>query len=36
MAAWNRKGDRLLSFESKFVGGMLQRGYPREFADSVL
>jgi error-prone DNA polymerase len=33
MAAWKRKGDRLLSFEDKFIGGMIERGYQREFAE---
>jgi len=32
MAAWKRKGDRLLRFESRFVGGMLARGYDRAYA----
>jgi error-prone DNA polymerase len=32
MAAWKRKGDRLLKFEDRFVGGMLERGYTEEFA----
>ncbi len=32
MAAWKRKGDKFLQFESKFVEGMLSRGYQREFA----
>ncbi|MBL0922103.1 MAG: error-prone DNA polymerase [Phycisphaerales bacterium] len=33
MAAWKRKGDALRAFEGQFIGGMLQRGYPREFAE---
>jgi error-prone DNA polymerase len=33
MAAWKRKGDRLLSFEDKFIGGMIERGYQRDFAE---
>src|SRR5690606_607635 len=33
MAAWKRKGDRLLSFRDRFVGGMLRNGYQREFAE---
>ncbi len=32
MAAWKRKGDKFLMFEDKFIGGMLARGYPRDFA----
>jgi error-prone DNA polymerase len=33
MAAWKRQGDQFARFEAKFVNGMLERGYPREFAD---
>jgi len=33
MAAWKRKGDKFHRFESKFVNGMLERGYQREFAE---
>ncbi|HWB19365.1 MAG TPA: error-prone DNA polymerase, partial [Phycisphaerales bacterium] len=33
MAAWKRKGDKFLAFESKFVGGMMARGYERDFAE---
>ncbi|MEE4299333.1 MAG: error-prone DNA polymerase, partial [Pseudomonadales bacterium] len=33
MAAWKRKGDQLEKFERKFLTGMLERGYPREFAE---
>jgi error-prone DNA polymerase len=32
MAAWKRKGDRLLAFEERFVGGMLANNYPPDFA----
>ncbi len=32
MAAWKRKGDKFLAFESRFVNGMLSNGYEREFA----
>ncbi len=34
MAAWRRKGG-LGEFEQKLVNGMLERGYTREFADSI-
>lgn len=34
MAAWRRKGG-LEHFHDRVVGGMLARGYPREFADRV-
>jgi error-prone DNA polymerase len=33
MAAWRRKGDRLQQFRTRFIGGMLQRGYERDFAE---
>jgi error-prone DNA polymerase len=33
MATWKRKGDSIGAFEDKFIGGMLARGYEREFAD---
>jgi error-prone DNA polymerase len=33
MAAWKRNGNKLLKFEDKFVGGMLARGYQREYAE---
>jgi error-prone DNA polymerase len=33
MAAWKRKGNQIARFEAKFIGGMLERGYEREFAD---
>lgn len=33
MAAWKRRGDQLASFEGKFINGMLERGYRREFAE---
>jgi error-prone DNA polymerase len=32
MAAWKRKGDQIARFESKFINGMLQRGYECDFA----
>ncbi len=32
MAAWKRKGDRLLRFEGRFIGGMLSNGYTEVFA----
>ncbi|MCC6661132.1 MAG: error-prone DNA polymerase [Phycisphaerales bacterium] len=32
MAAWKRKGDRLLKFEDRFIRGMLDKGYAEEFA----
>ena len=34
MAAWKRKGG-LEPFEQRLVQGMLERGYPREFAEGV-
>ena len=34
MAAWKRKGG-LEKFEGKLIAGMLERGYTREFADSI-
>lgn len=34
MAAWRRKGG-LGNFQQKLIGGMLERGYTREFADSI-
>ena len=34
MAAWKRKGG-LEKFEDKLIAGMLERGYAREFADSI-
>jgi error-prone DNA polymerase len=33
MAAWKRKGDLIYRFGQKLIGGMMQRGYPREFAE---
>ncbi|MDY7108586.1 MAG: hypothetical protein SYC29_08105 [Planctomycetota bacterium] len=33
MAAWKRKGDKLKQFRSRFIDGMLQRGYERDFAE---
>ncbi len=33
MAAWKRKGHRLLAFEDRFVGGMLKNGYEPDFAN---
>jgi error-prone DNA polymerase len=32
MAAWKRKGDRLLAFEGRFLHGMKENGYEAEFA----
>ena len=32
MAAWKRKGDRLLAFENRFIGGMIANGYAPDFA----
>jgi error-prone DNA polymerase len=34
MAAWKRRGG-LERFEGKLIAGMLERGYSREFADSI-
>ena len=34
MAAWRRKGS-LGTFQDKLIRGMLERGYTREFADSI-
>lgn len=34
MAAWRRKGG-LGTFQDKLIKGMLERGYTREFADSI-
>jgi error-prone DNA polymerase len=34
MAAWKRKGG-LEPFRERLVHGMLERGYPREFADAI-
>lgn len=34
MASWGKNGN-LMKFEHKFIGGMLQRGYPKEFADRL-
>ncbi len=34
MAAWKRKGG-LEPFEERLVQGMLERGYPREFAEAI-
>lgn len=33
MAAWKRKGDDIHRFGQRLISGMLQRGYPREFAE---
>ncbi|MEC9374716.1 MAG: OB-fold nucleic acid binding domain-containing protein [Planctomycetota bacterium] len=33
MAAWKRKGDKIAQFGVKLIDGMLERGYPREFAE---
>jgi len=32
MAAWKRKGDKLLAFERPFIDGMLANGYTPEFS----
>ncbi|MGH8674606.1 MAG: OB-fold nucleic acid binding domain-containing protein, partial [Burkholderiales bacterium] len=34
MAAWKKKGG-LEPFEERLIRGMLERGYPREFAESI-
>ena len=33
MAAWKRKGDKLQQFRNRFISGMLDRGYERDFAE---
>ena len=33
MAAWRRRGDQMERFGVRLVKGMIDRGYPREFAD---
>ncbi|MGP1346838.1 MAG: error-prone DNA polymerase [Phycisphaerales bacterium] len=33
MAAWKRKGDAIFRFGQKIIAGMIERGYPREFAE---
>ncbi|MFG0330623.1 MAG: OB-fold nucleic acid binding domain-containing protein [Phycisphaerales bacterium] len=33
MAAWKRKGNLIARFGEKLIAGMLERGYPREFAE---
>ncbi|MEQ8770449.1 MAG: error-prone DNA polymerase [Phycisphaerales bacterium] len=33
MAAWRRKGDKLVHFGRRLISGMIERGYPREFAE---
>lgn len=33
MAAWRRKGDRILAFGRRLIDGMVANGYPREFAE---
>jgi error-prone DNA polymerase len=33
MAAWRRRGDQMQRFGRRLVGGMIERGYPREFAE---
>jgi len=33
MAAWKRKGDKLQQFRNRFIRGMLDRGYERDFAE---
>lgn len=32
MAAWKRKGDAIYRFGQKLISGMIERGYPQEFA----
>jgi error-prone DNA polymerase len=34
MAAWKRKGDLIFRFGKRLIAGMLERGYPREFAEN--
>ena len=34
MAAWRRKGE-MEYFEQRLISGMLERGYPREFAEQI-
>ncbi|MBX3402948.1 MAG: error-prone DNA polymerase [Phycisphaeraceae bacterium] len=33
MAAWRRKGDKILAFGRRLIDGMIANGYPREFAE---
>jgi error-prone DNA polymerase len=33
IAAWKRKGDAIVRFGQKIIGGMVERGYPLEFAE---
>jgi error-prone DNA polymerase len=33
MAAWKRKGDAIFRFGEQIIAGMLERGYPRDFAE---
>ncbi|MFI4897590.1 MAG: error-prone DNA polymerase [Phycisphaerales bacterium JB059] len=33
MAAWKRKGNAIYAFGQKIIAGMIERGYPREFAE---
>jgi len=33
MAAWRRRGDQMERFGARLVKGMIDRGYPREFAE---
>jgi error-prone DNA polymerase len=33
MAAWKRKGDAIYAFGQKIIAGMIERGYPEEFAE---
>ena len=33
MAAWRRKGDKILAFGRRLIDGMVANGYPREFAE---
>ncbi len=33
MAAWKRKGDAIFRFGQRLIDGMIERGYPAEFAE---
>ncbi|MHC4810091.1 MAG: helix-hairpin-helix domain-containing protein, partial [Planctomycetota bacterium] len=35
MAAWKRRSDEMAAFGQRLVGGMLERGYTRDFAERV-
>jgi error-prone DNA polymerase len=35
MAAWKRRSDEMAAFGERLVGGMLERGYTRDFAERV-